>query len=362
LQAYAKKLVKEEITLYLCHQKSNVSEKFMGNFQTEKQLVRDFYVALESPDATLLPETMQRYCSADLKWSGFHPFDEIQGPVAVADQFWTPLRQSLTRLQRRMDIFMAGTNMFGADDGVWVSSTGHLMGLFDQPWLGIQPTGKMAFLRYSAFHKVENGQITETAMYFDIPHLMMQAGLQPFPPQTAAHLVQPGPATHDGLMFDAQPVAEGEKTLASINAMISDLGQWDSGLTLEQELAQTWCDDMIWWGPAGIGATYTIERYAKQHSGPFRASFSERSKTKHVCRIAEGHYGGFFGWPNFTAVPSGGFMGMPATQNSGEFRVIDIYRRDGDKLAENWIFIDLLHFWKQQGVDILARMAQVPRT
>jgi hypothetical protein len=36
-------------------------------------------------------------------------------------------------------------------------------------------------------------------------------------------------------------------------------------------------------------------------------------------------------------------------------RVIDIYRRDGDKLAENWVFIDLLHFWKQQGVDILAR-------
>jgi len=22
-------------------------------------------------------------------------------------------------------------------------------------------------------------------------------------------------------------------------------------------------------------------------------------------------------------------------------------------LAENWIFIDMLHFWKQQGVDIL---------
>jgi len=35
--------------------------------------------------------------------------------------------------------------------------------------------------------------------------------------------------------------------------------------------------------------------------------------------------------------------------------VIDIYRREGDKLAENWIFIDLLYFWNQQGVDILAR-------
>ena len=55
-------------------------------------------------------------------------------------------------------------------------------------------------------------------------------------------------------------------------------------------------------------------------------------------------------------------MGMPATQKAGDFRVIDIYRCAGDKLAENWIFIDLLHFWKQQGVDILARMAEVPRS
>ena len=36
--------------------------------------------------------------------------------------------------------------------------------------------------------------------------------------------------------------------------------------------------------------------------------------------------------------------------------VVDIYRRDGDKLAENWVFIDLLHFWKQQGLDVLERM------
>ena len=48
-------------------------------------------------------------------------------------------------------------------------------------------------------------------------------------------------------------------------------------------------------------------------------------------------------------------MGMPATQKKGDMRVIDMYRRDGDKLSENWVFIDLLHFWKSQGVDILER-------
>ena len=46
-------------------------------------------------------------------------------------------------------------------------------------------------------------------------------------------------------------------------------------------------------------------------------------------------------------------MGMPETEISGDMRVIDIYRRQGEKLAENWVFIDLLHFWKMQGIDII---------
>ena len=54
--------------------------------------------------------------------------------------------------------------------------------------------------------------------------------------------------------------------------------------------------------------------------GPFRAAFAERSKTKHICRLAEGHYGGFFGWPNFSARLAGDFMGMSPTGKVAEFR------------------------------------------
>jgi hypothetical protein len=184
---------------------------------------------------------------------------------------------------------------------------------------------------------------------------MLQAGYSPFPDQKAAHLIQPGPAPHDALLFSDADIQESVKTMEAINFMIKDLGQWQSGLPLVDELARSWHNDMIWWGPAGIGSTYTIERYAEQHSGPFRAAFSDRSGTGHIARISEGHYGGFFGWPNFSAKPTGGYLGLPPSDTIGEFRVIDIYRREGDKLKENWIFIDLLHFFKQQGVDILNK-------
>ena len=336
----------------------------MSDFQNEKKLVLDFYNSLENAADENIADVIKTYTHSDFRWRGYHPFNEINDHDQLADSFWSPLKKSLTSMQRRLDIFMAGQNSLEGDDGVWVASMGHLMGLFDQPWLGIAPTGKIAMLRYAEFNRVIDGKIAETALYFDIPHLMIQAGLNPFPPQTGAHLVQPGPMTHDGVMLDPQPTEEGEKTLAAINYMVGDIKSWTGGKSepLVEELRRSWNEDMIWWGPAGIGATYTIERYAQQHSGPFREGFKDRIFNGHVARSAEGSYGGFFGWPNLTLTPSGGFMGMPASEKPGTMRIIDMYRRDGDKLTENWIFIDLLDFWLQQGVDILGRMQKVPRT
>jgi len=66
---------------------------------------------------------------------------------------------------------------------------------------------------------------------------------------------------------------------------------------IEQRLARTWNDDMIWWGPAGIGATFTIPRYVRQHVNPFRAALDDGYRFNgHLCRMAEGKFGGFFGW------------------------------------------------------------------
>lgn len=329
------------------------------DFQTEKQVVLDYYAALDAARPQDVGAVISHKTGPEFQWRGMHPFNELIDPQSVGDTFWAPLKTALTSMQRRMDVFMAGANSL--DDGAsrWVVSMGHLMGLFDASWLGITPTGKLTMLRYAAFHRVEAGRIVEEAMFFDIPHLMIQAGLDPFPPATAQHMVQPGPATHDGLLYAAQDPTEGEKTLAAINAMIEDLGTWELGLPLEEELARTWHDDMLWWGPAGIGATYTIERYAKQHSAPFRAAFKDRSKTQHICRFGEGAFGGFFGWPNFSVIHTGGFMGMPGSDATASMRVVDIYRRRGDKLIENWIFIDLLHFWDQLGLDVLGRTTGV---
>ena len=328
----------------------------MSGYQSEKRLITDYYKALDSAPSTRITHVLESFTSSNYIWRGFHPFGLQTDINQISEIFWKPFKQALTSMQRREDVFFAGTNFIDNNSSIWVCSMGHLIGLFDFPWLGIKPTKKLTMLRYAEFHKVENGKISETAFYFDIPHLMIQAGYSPFSDQKAAHIIQPGPAPHDALLFSDATVAESKKTMDAINFMIEDLGQWDSGLPLVEELARSWHDDMIWWGPAGIGSTYTIERYAKQHSGPFRAAFSDRTGTGHIARISEGNYGGFFGWPNFTAKPTGGYLDLPPSNQIGEFRVIDIYRREGDKLKENWVFIDLLYFFKQQGIDILNKI------
>jgi len=240
---------------------------------------------------------------------------------------------------------------------------GHLMGLFDAPFLGIPATRKIAMLRYAEFHRVEDGKIVETAQFCDLIHLMHQAGVNPLPPQTGQHLVQPGPMTNDGQLFADADAADSKETLDLIERMIGDIAANSNAkdvvvprdATPRDELQRCWHDDMLWWGPDGIGATYTIDRYIEQHQQPFRKHLSDREFHGHITRIAEGNYGGFFGWANLSVTPTGGYMGLPAGPRA-EMRVVDIYRRDGDKLAENWIFIDILYFLKQQGLDVLGRL------
>ncbi len=328
----------------------------MSAFQAEKAVVRAFCQDMEGAGPAEISAVLARHTSPDWHWRGMHPFHEQHGAEAVARAFWQPYLTAFTAPQRREDVFFAGRNEIDGFRSVWVVSMGHIVGLFDRPWLGIRPTRRVTYLRYAEFHKVERGKITETAFFFDIPHVMAQAGQYPLPPQTGAHILAPGPRTHDGLLHDPQDPAEGAATLALINRMINDINA-AGRVPPEQELARCWHDDMAWYGPTGIGATYTIGRYIEQHQRPFRTHLTDRVFNGHKCRLAEGRYGGFFGWANLTLRNTGGFMGMTGSERPADMRVVDIYRRDGDKLAENWVFIDMLHFLNQQGLDLLERAA-----
>ena len=337
----------------------------MEGLQTAKQVVRNYVAAFDRAQAREMKDVLAAHVTADYRWRGMHPFHEQHSVEGVVESFWVPLKLSFGAWQRRMDFFFAGVNRCNDDQSLWVVNAGHFMGLFDSNWLGIPSTGKIALLRHAEFHRVVGGKIAETALFCDILSVMHQAGVYPLPPMTGSPFIYPGPRTHDGLLFDAQAPAEGKATLELVNRMIDDLSALNKSgpdRCPPELLAKTWHDDMVWYGPCGIGASYTIPRYQQQHQHPFRENLGDKVFNGHVARFAEGNYCGFFGWPNLNNRNKGGFLGLPASDKHAPMRVVDLYRREGDKLAENWVFIDLLHYLNEQGLDVLGRSRQISRT
>ncbi|MEM7377688.1 MAG: nuclear transport factor 2 family protein [Pseudomonadota bacterium] len=330
----------------------------MDPLQAAKRTVQRYQADLAASPPEALPAVLARHTTTDYRWRGSYPFREINTVTAAAEAFWQPLAGSFTRLQRREDIFIAGQNLYGEPGEIWVMSMGHFVGLFDVPFLGIQPTGRLAHLRYAEFSRIDADCIAETGLFVDLVGLMQQAGCNPLPPATGVHFVYPGPRDHDGLCLKPQPAAESEKTLAVLDRMVEDLralNESGSMTCAPEVLERSWTEDMIWYGPAGIGATYTIPRYQQQHQLPFRSQLTDKQFVGHVCRFAEGKFACFFGWPNLSNTPIGGWMGLPGGRVNAQMQVVDVYRREGDKLSENWVIIDLPWWLEQQGLDVLAR-------
>lgn len=319
--------------------------------QAAKQVVRDMVAAVDASPAALMD-----HVSSDYHWRGVRPFyEQKDAPTTIANVL-APLHQSLTGFHRREHIFMAGVNLH-AEDEIWTCSSGNFFGVFDHALAGISPNGKAVLLPYAEFHRVEAGKVAETALFLDLIRLQQQVGLDPIPTQTGSRLTPPGPLTNDGILLDAHDPREGDATRDLLDEMIDDLSKQNSRGTVAcppDVLRRTWHETMAWYGPAGIGTALTIPRYQEQHQTPFRTKLSDKIFNGHVCRIAEGNYSGWFGWPNLNNKNTGGYLGLPVTGDLAEMRVVDIYRRDGDKLAENWVLIDIAHYAAQHGVDLFV--------
>ncbi len=328
----------------------------MSGFQAAKQTVRQYLQAMEGASASTVAEVLAVHTSDSYRWRGVYPFREQDSSQSAARVFWQPLMQSFAHLQRREDFFIAGENIH--DGEVWVMSSGNFMGLFDTDFLGIPATRRIANLRYAEFSCVQDGKISQSGLFVDLIGLMIQAGVNPLPPSTGVYYNYPGPRYHDGLLHEDADPREGEITLALVNAMVQDLSDLNNSGAMDcppEILAKTWHQDMLWYGPAGIGASYTVPRYQEQHQLPFRQQLGDKKFEGHVCRFAEGDFACFFGWPNLSNSPLGGWLGLPGGARHTQMQVVDIYRREGDKLAENWILIDLPWWLKQQGLDVLER-------
>jgi predicted ester cyclase len=290
-----------------------------------------------------------------------HPFGDLTGPEALFQTCYAPLLRALPDLERRDLIVMAGTTPEGAD---WVGCMGNYMGTFLSPLLGIRPTGHLVHMRYHEFFRIEGGQIVEMQAIWDLPELMVQAGVWPMAPQMGAFLCTPGPQSGDGLAVHGDGAAALTHVIDMLTAMCRHPGDPDPKV---MELDRYWHPRFNWYGPTGIGTARGIAGFRNWHQIPFLSGMPDRKLDAMgdlmSAWIAQGEYVCETGWPNMRLTLSGdGWMGIASSGREVLLRSLDFWRLEDGLIRENWVLVDLLDLYVQVGVDVFARLDAFNKT
>lgn len=317
-------------------------------------------VARATPEK--LPTTAAELFSPDAAYISSHPVNQMRGLDEIVSRYLLPLKQAMPDLERRDDIVMAGEWR----DGQWVSATGYYYGTLRDELFGFHPTDTWVYLRYGEFYKIDGGRIVDAYVILDWIDFFRQLGVNPLRPALGVEGLCPPPAAQDGLMLNDGDPAEAQASLKLVEAMIFE-GMWAfDGVNHEtMRFHDFWVPDMMWYGPGGIGTTRGIDNFYRYHEGPFNEAWPDFKGGNHVARFGDGPFTCSTGWPSIRATHTGGnFLGLAPSNQSITMRVMDWWRRDGDRLAENWIFIDVPELFMQLGRDLFAeaRARQRPLT
>ena len=289
----------------------------------------------------------------DMRLNASYPINELRGLNEVSLSYWQHLQQALPDIERKPMIEFS-SDYQGAQ---WIAATGYFIGTFSNHLFDIPATHKTLYLRFTELVKLEQGKIADYFIILDFLDVMNQAGVNPLR-KSLGHdgLIMP-PSTMDGLNPVSSSTESADITEELVMDMLDELGRFDGKSLESMQLDKFWHNDFMWYGPAGIGTTRGIKGFRKHHQGPFVFSFPDRVVDHKATIIKKGHYVATGGWPHMHGSHLlGGWLGLPPSGKNLELRVMDIWRREGDKLKENWVGIDIIHMCKQMGLDVFEMM------
>ncbi|MDE0532359.1 MAG: hypothetical protein OXI01_13055 [Albidovulum sp.] len=304
--------------------------------------------------ATTLRPDMSRL-SEDLLFYGPAPIEFAGGGEETDKLILEPLRRAMPRARKRPYIFL-GSEYGGS---IWIATTGNIEGEMEASWLGIPAGQGLRKLRFGEFYRVDGERIVEIRCLFDIPGLAAQAGIEMLPKFEGLAHIPKGPKDGEAVIRMPQDPAESDKTRLLVTEMITNGCNRLNGSDLRsQRLERFWTDDMAWHGPWGIGSSYGIDQFYRFAQSPSVKSFpGRRGSWPKLAFPAEGPTAAFTGWPGligeFTGEP---FRGIEPTYGPIGQTVMDFYFRRGDRLAENWVLIDLVKFASDCGVDLMSKL------
>ncbi len=292
--------------------------------------------------------------AANSAWRLSHPFNSFSGRAEFIDGFWSPLRRALPDLERRTDIFVVGAHK----GKTWAASCGYYLGSFEKDWLAIPATRRILCLHFGEILEIADGEIQGGYILLDIVGAARQAAIDLVPRGLGAEIPPPAPIPQDGVRLAAAPADASEKTRALVEAMIAGLLSYDQRTLESMHQEDFWDPQMLWYGPCGVGAARGLSGFQRHHQIPFLNFVPDRVGGDQVARIADGPYFASGGWPSIRATTSGApWISTPLPGGLAiTMRVMDFWRREGDRLKENWVFIDIPDVFRQCGIDVFEKL------
>ncbi|MEM7109767.1 MAG: ester cyclase [Bacteroidota bacterium] len=331
--------------------------------QENKKLVWSFWKSLEEASPDSLASVAEKSVSPNCKWFGFDPVNQLQGIDEFIDDFWLPLKASFPDLRRDTHLFMGGESNgridgnMDLDNTMWVSATGYFHATFEKDYLNIPATGSKVNIRWGEFCKMKEGKISEAYFLLDLIDLIQQAGFEVLPPSKGKDGLYPPPAANDGVMLTQQDEGISAHSLEHIRKFIFEgLNVFDQEDLKSMGMAGFFHPKLKWYGPGGIGACLNFKEFEDFHQKPWLKAFPDRSVQNLDALIAEGNYSGGSGWAGVKATHTGPYLDCVATGRSISINGLDWWKRDGEVYVENWVFVDMIHLFRQFGIDLLEKL------
>lgn len=290
------------------------------------------------------------------------PFEDLDGPKELWSRALSKLEVAMPDIERRETILIGGDDPSGRS---WVGVGGYYTGTWVDHFLDIPASGHQAAMRFHEFFEIEGGRIVQMQALWDIPEMMMQAGVWPMGPSLGREWHVPGPATQDGLWRPERDETESNRSTQLVIDMLADMSKHPADPDpAVMELEGWWHPKFSWYGPSGVGTGRGVDGFRRHHQIPFLKAMPDRrggaSGVSHF--FGDNGYVGVTAWPGMAMTITGdGWLGIAPADREIDGRSLDFWRVEDGLIRENWVLVDLLSIWDQLGVDVFERMRELTR-
>lgn len=231
------------------------------------------------------------------------------------------------------------------------TSASYGLAFWKAPFAGVPPPagGVKVRIRDLDFYEIEGKRIKVNWCIIDVVDLFQQAGYNMLPPAPLKTLGYRGPNAMDGLTAPLSSMYTPEDAAASLKV-------WKAALAEDYDQksfnASFWADDVVWYGPGGVGTAQSRKEYIEHWLKPLSKAFSNTDRVTNQV-VCEGPYCGahFFFWGTHT----GKFMGEEATGKRVTLRCGAHARVVDGKIAEAWLIVDVPRMFHHMGIDFYSR-------